>query len=208
MYPRNLTLFCIAAIILLIGCQSMKRTGRQSQATATPIKIVYIVVTNMPTASPSPTATRTPAPTLTPTATRYVPTAGPTSTLAPTRTAVPTTTPLPEFSTVASDGETYTHRAEPITEANAYQLAEAALWGKGSVLFSNFSQDGSQYHVLTSLGAYTYASENYTLLKFTPLNYPGGHMAVSRDQRTLVTGSADGEIRFFELPELRETSSC
>ena len=210
MHPRNLTLFCIAAIVFLIGCRSVKSAKSQPQAsaTATTVKVIYIVITNTPTASPSPTATRTPAPTRTPTATRYLPTAGATSTPAPTRTPAPTTTPLPEFSSVAADGETYDYRAEPISEANVYQLAEAARWGKGSVNYSNYSRDGSLFYVLTSLGAYTYAAADYRLLEFTPLDYPDGLKDISRNHRTLVAASETGEIRYFELPKMEETFSC
>jgi WD40 repeat protein len=214
MSRKNLLLLPLSVIFLLIGCRSVKQSVRDEVPVTPTQKIVYIVITNTPTLTSTPTATRTPQPSRTPTATPYVHVAGPTSTLgptsttAPTRTPYPTSTPLPDDYAVATDGQTYAYRSEPISEANAHQLAEAARWGKGRVLHGAFSHEGRLYRVVTTLGLFTYSTEDYTQVNFNPLVLPNGTKYITDNHRTLVTADESGRIRFYSLPDLTETHSC
>jgi WD40 repeat protein len=105
--------------------------------------------------------------------------APPTSTALPTPIPLPSLSPTPEFP--VRDGGTLQPGNTVISKDNLSQVIEIAVWGNGVIKDLQWSDDGKQIFVDTSLGRYAYDSTSFELiereLEFTQ-NNPGSSFNV------------------------------
>ncbi len=190
--------FCFVSAIIFItlaACSVATSTPTPVVITATR-EVVYVVVTNTPTATQPimPTATLTKRPTR-----------PPTITIRPTNTRIPTSTPQPipilltPFATpLSSDISTYPISDKSIVPENVSNIVELARWGKGEIRQLAFSPDSTIVATVTSLGVYFYNATDFELINHTKIDIPVGPIALSKDLKYMAVGTTYGRVWIWE----------
>jgi len=89
--------------------------------------------------------------------------------------------------------------SEPMAAVNVGRVKLLAQLGRGRVLDLEWSPDGEQIAVGTSLGSYVYEAVSLAEVAFFPTKAAQTSVDFSPDGRRLASAGADGAIRIYEL---------
>jgi len=116
-----------------------------------------------------------------------------------TPTIVPT--PVPTLSLPVLAGTPVPQPAAAISASNAGRVTQLARWGKGSIAEIVWSAGGNHLAVASSIGIYFYDAQTLQEIRFIETTAPVWSVAFSPDGQTLASGSHDGTVRLWGVPQ-------
>lgn len=124
----------------------------------------------------------------------------PTATQVPSATPIPSPTPTPAPTYPYLYGTLYPTPSSAEGPLNYFNFTEIARWGKGDILASTWSPDGSIIFISTRLGFHFYSYpdlENFASIDHRQITFP----AISPDGKTLAVFTAEA-VEVWDIPTL------